>query len=277
MQNNERPQDPSSALEQTMHYVSNLPSEFKYIFEEIKNADTVFIDYKKRYLTKDSQLHKFIKQHGSLTENPKELEINKKIQEEMDKCLETQQAKCVLANTALYLAAKHLEKIKYNINALEEDGLLAPLGEEFLEDKEAPLADLSREGSSVPSSRKRPVSSSSSGPVTQKKRQKKERSKSQLKTGSRDQTPGVIAENFDGFDYNDELFQPNQGEEDDKQLYCFCKSVSYGEMVACDGPHCKYEWFHYSCVNLTEPPKGQWYCPDCRQEMANQKLKKKKK
>ena len=197
----------------------------------------------------------------------------------MGKCSELQQQKCILANTALYLVTKHLSKIKNNIDSLEEDALLAPLEEELSEKKEVAAPDLSREGSAAGNNgnRKRPGSSSSNGP-SQKKKQKKERSRSHLRTGiTRDNTPNALTDNFDGFEYNDDLFQMNQGEEDDKQLYCFCQSVSYGEMVACDGPNCKYEWFHYSCVHLTEPPKGQWYCPDCRQELANQKLKKKKK
>lgn len=45
--------------------------------------------------------------------------------------------------------------------------------------------------------------------------------------------------------------------------YCVCNQVSYGEMVACDNPNCKIEWFHFGCVGLKEQPKGKWYCPDC--------------
>ncbi|KAF2285585.1 hypothetical protein GH714_005641 [Hevea brasiliensis] len=45
--------------------------------------------------------------------------------------------------------------------------------------------------------------------------------------------------------------------------YCFCQQVSYGEMVACDNPHCTIEWFHFGCVGLKEQPKGKWYCSDC--------------
>ncbi|XP_077229694.1 RING/FYVE/PHD zinc finger superfamily protein isoform X2 [Tasmannia lanceolata] len=45
--------------------------------------------------------------------------------------------------------------------------------------------------------------------------------------------------------------------------YCFCNQVSYGEMVACDNPDCKIEWFHYGCVGLKEQPKGKWYCSNC--------------
>lgn len=49
--------------------------------------------------------------------------------------------------------------------------------------------------------------------------------------------------------------------------YCLCNQVSYGEMVGCDNPRCSVEWFHYECVNLTEAPKGKWYCPQCTQSM----------
>lgn len=37
-----------------------------------------------------------------------------------------------------------------------------------------------------------------------------------------------------------------EGEEgddgDDKELYCFCQKLSYGEMIACDNPDCPYQW-----------------------------------
>ncbi|KAI9357242.1 hypothetical protein DFJ73DRAFT_820947 [Zopfochytrium polystomum] len=51
----------------------------------------------------------------------------------------------------------------------------------------------------------------------------------------------------------------------DEQLYCFCRQVSYGEMIACDSDSCVNEWFHLECVGLTESPKNEvWYCPDCK-------------
>lgn len=45
--------------------------------------------------------------------------------------------------------------------------------------------------------------------------------------------------------------------------YCYCGQVSWGEMVACDGPSCPREWFHLSCVELSAPPDGKWYCKEC--------------
>jgi inhibitor of growth protein 3 len=50
----------------------------------------------------------------------------------------------------------------------------------------------------------------------------------------------------------------------DEQIYCFCRQVSYGEMIGCDGENCPTEWFHLECVGLKESPKGLWFCPDCQ-------------
>ncbi|XAR48889.1 hypothetical protein NMG60_11031865 [Bertholletia excelsa] len=55
--------------------------------------------------------------------------------------------------------------------------------------------------------------------------------------------------------------------------YCFCNQVSYGEMVACDNPDCKIEWFHYGCVGLREQPKGKWYCSECAGKRRGRKAK----
>ncbi|XP_054167402.1 inhibitor of growth protein 3-like isoform X2 [Oppia nitens] len=56
--------------------------------------------------------------------------------------------------------------------------------------------------------------------------------------------------------------------------YCVCNQVSYGDMVACDNEDCEKEWFHYGCVDITQPPKGKWYCPECTDKL---KLKKNRK
>ena len=48
-------------------------------------------------------------------------------------------------------------------------------------------------------------------------------------------------------------------------VYCYCRRVSFGEMVACDNPDCPVEWFHFGCVGITQHPKGKWYCRDCEE------------
>ncbi|KZF22441.1 hypothetical protein L228DRAFT_248130 [Xylona heveae TC161] len=60
------------------------------------------------------------------------------------------------------------------------------------------------------------------------------------------------------------------GEEEDAgddRKYCTCRSVSYGNMVACDNDDCPYEWFHWSCVGMTKEPVGKWYCDECRSKL----------
>ncbi|KAA8898994.1 hypothetical protein TRICI_006418 [Trichomonascus ciferrii] len=66
---------------------------------------------------------------------------------------------------------------------------------------------------------------------------------------------------------------------DDEPRYCFCNDVFYGEMIGCDDPKCKKEWFHLGCVNLRRAPKGEWICPECterRQKDAQRKRKRRR-
>ncbi|KAL1953939.1 hypothetical protein VTO42DRAFT_2017 [Malbranchea cinnamomea] len=55
---------------------------------------------------------------------------------------------------------------------------------------------------------------------------------------------------------------------EDTKAYCTCRSVSHGDMVACDNENCPYEWFHWKCVGLTREPIGTWYCDECRRNLG---------
>ncbi|OJD23391.1 hypothetical protein ACJ73_05254 [Blastomyces percursus] len=55
---------------------------------------------------------------------------------------------------------------------------------------------------------------------------------------------------------------------EDTKTYCTCRSVSHGDMVACDNDDCPYEWFHWKCVGLTREPLGTWYCEECRKNLG---------
>ncbi|KAL3465172.1 inhibitor of growth proteins N-terminal histone-binding-domain-containing protein [Aspergillus heterothallicus] len=63
---------------------------------------------------------------------------------------------------------------------------------------------------------------------------------------------------------DDEMDDDEEDEgNEDTRVYCTCRTVSHGDMVACDNENCKFEWFHWKCVGLTREPVGKWYCPDC--------------
>ena len=57
------------------------------------------------------------------------------------------------------------------------------------------------------------------------------------------------------------------------QLYCYCQSADDGEQdwIGCDAVGCKYEWFHQKCAKVKRPPRGNWYCKECKAKKRKQK------
>jgi hypothetical protein len=59
---------------------------------------------------------------------------------------------------------------------------------------------------------------------------------------------------------------------DDGRVYCYCRRA-YDDlqgMIGCDGSNCQIEWFHFECVGILVPPKGNWFCPECQKEQQQQ-------
>lgn len=59
----------------------------------------------------------------------------------------------------------------------------------------------------------------------------------------------------------------------DEPTYCICNRISFGDMIGCDNDSCVFEWFHFECVNLTQKPKGKWYCSQCTTERKEKNKK----
>ncbi|KAI0025900.1 hypothetical protein F4780DRAFT_768198 [Xylariomycetidae sp. FL0641] len=75
-------------------------------------------------------------------------------------------------------------------------------------------------------------------------------------------------------DANSSVQGDDEGEIDaDEPLYCYCNSVSYGEMVACDADDCPREWFHLDCAGLkaAPPTHTKWYCNNCKDRLRGGK------
>lgn len=100
-------------------------------------------------------------------------------------------------------------------------------------------------------------------------------------TGSGDEGGGSIAPSSHqhaGHGHHDGAADEDAGDdeigdgydEDDKNVYCTCRSLSHGNMVACDNENCRYEWFHWECVGLSKEPVGRWLCPECKKLPASQ-------
>lgn len=60
--------------------------------------------------------------------------------------------------------------------------------------------------------------------------------------------------------------QAREGE----SVYCYCRCPydEVSEMIACDADGCAIEWFHFECVGIMVPPKGRWFCPECRKNQS---------
>lgn len=71
-----------------------------------------------------------------------------------------------------------------------------------------------------------------------------------------------------GRDSDDDMDDEEDETGEDTKVYCTCRSVSHGDMVACDNDNCPYEWFHWKCVGLTREPLGTWYCEECRRNLG---------
>ncbi len=102
---------------------------------------------------------------------------------------------------------------------------------------------------------------------------KRYKTKLKRKVGTRGKTTKIIKnEPPKEVNENNDLIDITYKEIDSKiglkeQVYCFCNYISYGNMVKCDNPNCKIEWFHFHCVGLRNLPKGKWFCSEkCKNE-----------
>ena len=55
-----------------------------------------------------------------------------------------------------------------------------------------------------------------------------------------------------------------EGEKEDVNVYCYCQQPSSDQMIGCDNSLCKRKWFHFKCAKIKRPPKGNWFCKNCK-------------
>nr|CAD2138352.1 unnamed protein product [Meloidogyne enterolobii] len=112
------------------------------------------------------------------------------------------------------------------------------------------------------------------GPALIRQQQEKIRRRQRRGGGGKDDNVeeegggGEVADEDEGEESFDEADEEGEEETDDR-AWCYCKQGSAGNMVACDSKNCPYEWFHYECVGITQPPKGRWYCPTCSMKLSS--------
>ncbi|KAI5851693.1 inhibitor of growth proteins N-terminal histone-binding-domain-containing protein [Morchella snyderi] len=119
-------EDAATVLEQFINDVANLPAEIAHIYEEIQAKDRVLKEHRDSALARDNSLQKFIKNHGSHTENPKEAVYVEQIRKSHKRIEQIQDEKLVLAKKAVDLMDKHVGRLDAKIQDLMRDGLMPP-------------------------------------------------------------------------------------------------------------------------------------------------------
>ncbi|OBZ89092.1 Chromatin modification-related protein YNG2 [Choanephora cucurbitarum] len=242
-------EDSGRYLQEYMQSLENLPSEIQYHWAEIRNRYDQAKAPEKRIRSGQHDLAKIHRQWFSGTQDPIEKRdkllknqpiIIKRIREDYHQLEGLADERVMLAEEALRLVDRHLSRLQKDLDQHDlEHPELAPLfpsNTPSLSSLPPPFPSTRHHGNYAISHR----TYSDEEALRKKKRVQLEMKKRKKKNS-------------------------------DEPLYCYCQQVSYGEMVACDGEHCPYEWFHMDCVGLEEPPKGAWFCETCSAELRNKR------
>lgn len=175
---------------------------------------------------------------GSITYDPAKLKFSDEAIEEQKHCVRIADEKVALATQTYDLVDAHIQQLDQFMRKLEE----------LRQEKEAVAAAASAAGTAVaaPATASAGTSTADATPKSGRSGERGRGGRKKAKVPT--EQPAIDLEL---------PVDPNE------PTYCLCNQVSYGEMVACDNPDCKIEWFHFGCVGLKEQPKGKWYCPNC--------------
>lgn len=284
--------DPSSLLDSAFAKIQNFQNEVFIMMSDIHDLDEEILKITAKMEEEDSALQRYYyKQYkegrNAIKQHNREQEIDEKIEQYLEQLKKLSDKKLSIATSLNYMATTKYENLKISMTNLSSSGQLSPL--EFLmkEDRNDILKNFfSQKYKSVLNNKL--LTGADSDSVTSSDSDNEESDEEDVKrpkandkkrsAGSAPKTtnPGNGASKSNSMHNHDNKIREdnykNNGitattaDEEDDQLYCFCQTVSFGEMVACDNNDCKYQWFHYGCIGLNEPPKGIWYCPDCRKK-----------
>jgi len=96
-------EDAATVLEMFVNDVANLPAEIAHIYEELQAKDKLLKEQRDMLTARDNSLQKHIRQHGSLSEHPKEAQYVEQIRRLHRSIMELQDEKLVLCQKAVEL------------------------------------------------------------------------------------------------------------------------------------------------------------------------------
>ncbi|KAI9002132.1 inhibitor of growth proteins N-terminal histone-binding-domain-containing protein [Hyaloraphidium curvatum] len=269
-------------LEDFLATVDNLPSEIRHHFSELKEKDVMFQDLKKQILKEAQGLQKTPVNDSTLQ---REEDLASVIRKDFLQAKVLVDEKIDIADRTLALLESHIRRLDGELQRFQFD-FDAPLV--LQEDRDQPtyemdelmsmftsgaerLGSISRGTTSIDSTIAQPSAVAydslaftlGASPNPSNKKRKAAPPAAAVK-GPSNKKRRREDEYDDG--YLDGFLKVEDDDLEEEPVYCICQRVSFGDMVGCDNAgQCPYgEWFHYECVGLREPPKGAWFCPQCR-------------
>lgn len=243
-----------SYLENFLESVSTLPAELRRNFTLMKELDT----RSQELLDKIGQESKLLQERAKKEGAPLAEDTVEDLREDFKTALEYSDEKVALAIQTYEMVDKHIRRLDTDLRKFEAE----------LESVTTQAPDAEPEPDKRSHKRKSSVleEPNSHGKAPKGKgRGKAPKSKKAPESAGAASGAGDGVHPADARVLSVDIDMPIDPNE---PTYCICKRVSFGEMVGCDNPECKVEWFHFECVGLTNPPKGKWLCPECRKNVA---------
>lgn len=248
--------DTSIHFEEYIESIDSLPSEIHQHCRELREKDEQYQKIREQISHHYASIHRFEKNHGFLTPNPNESTIIGNVRKEMQETKSLANEKVEISEKTLKLISLHIKRLNETLSRIQNLTNTASKANQNLSNSKHEEKNKSNDNStkavkdqvlhSVLPMRNRKGSSITKSSISRKKKKIENTELSNQSTASSTDTSAKVNAN-------------------NEPLYCICRQISYGNMIACDNQkNCPHEWFHYECVGLVEPPKGSWYCPDCR-------------
>ena len=284
-----------------MQTQSSETPEFKDL---LKANQSLTKNLTKEYDSKIKKLHELFKKYNLAKKHENKNPLIKMIEKQYDECYELGEKRMNLANESYFLIENEIKRINLLIEKLkfEHDNLESNYfsynnylinknleeifsfennlnskrrskGKKIINDTEmfSNLGINSKLKKKLKNKKllknKRELNSKNKNEYNEKDNEKgiitHEQEKKLMETGDMDQV------------WEDVTYKELDGKIGPKEpVYCFCNYISYGNMIKCDNPNCKREWFHFHCVGLKNQPKGKWFCSEkCAKEFLKKNNK----
>ncbi|KAI8370473.1 chromatin remodeling protein [Radiomyces spectabilis] len=246
--------------------VEALPLELQRNFTLIRQLDESAQDLMNTVATESMEISQ-TKQILTAEERRKRLT---RIGHLLNEALQRGEEKFALAKSTYDTVDRHCTRLDNDLQKFEDEQLIGPARALNPREPKATLQEST--DTQEPSNKRRKTASSE---TDSRGRPKKKRGRKKLHKEEKAETDAVQGDYLSAEDsrqhaqaaisLSDLPIDPNE------PLYCYCRQVSFGEMVACDNDECEIEWFHLECVGLRTPPKGKWYCKNCAAELKGKK------